>query len=261
MPARAKVNYSAALAAEYRRLYKSCAIRSENFERVDRIVSEILHNRPRYEKVSAETGVPWYLVAAIHSMESGLDFGRHLHNGDSLQFRTIHVPVGRPGEGEPPFTWEESAIDALRLRGLQRIEKWSLPRLLYEMEGYNGWGYRLYHQHVLTPYLWSGSHCYSSGKYVADGRWSDRARSRQIGAALIVRRLDERDEISVEEGVEEPIFVYALQERAYARTLQTFLNTLPGIALRVDGRPGEKTSDAVRSLFGFYLKGDPREVH
>ena len=254
----AKVNYSSALAAEYRRLYKSCEIESEHFDEVDSIVSEILAHRSRYEAVAEIVGIPWYMAAAIHSMESGLDFSRHLHNGDSLQFRTIHTPAGRPKRGEPPFSWEESAIDALKLRGLQRVRNWTLSRILYELEGYNGWGYRLYHQHVLTPYLWSGSQCYHSGKYIADGRWSDSARSRQIGAALIIRRLDERDEITVEEEMKEPIFAYSTKEEPYARRLQEFLNTFPGIALRVDGWPGEKTSDAVKKLFGFYLEGDSR---
>ncbi len=254
----AKVNYSSALASEYRRLYKSCEIKPERFDVIDNIVTEILEHKSRYESVADAMGLPWYLVAAIHSMESGLDFERHLHNGDPLRFRTIHIPAGRPKRGNPPFTWEESAIDALKLRNLNRVKEWSLPRVLYELEGYNGWGYRLYHQHVLSPYLWSGSKCYSSGKYIADGRWSDTARSKQIGAALIIRRLEERGEIAVEEGIEKPIFVYSTKEEPYARRLQEFLNTFPGIALRVDGWPGEKTSDAVKALFGFYLKGDLR---
>ena len=255
----AKVNYSSALAAEYQRLYKSCEIKSENFTETDRVVTKILRYQSRYEQVANILTMPWYLVASIHAMESGLDFERHLHNGDSLKFRTIHVPAGRPKAGKPPFTWEESAIDALKLRKLDRVKVWTLPRVLYELEGYNGWGYRLYHTHVLSPYLWSGSTCYISGKYIADGRWSDTARSKQIGAALIVRRLEERGEIRTNEEHEEPIFVYSNRAEPYARRLQEFLNSFAGIALRVDGWPGDKTSDAVKRLFGFYLKGDVRE--
>ena len=255
----AKVNFSSALAAEYQRLYKECEIRPGRFEDTDRVVTEILENQTRYESVADALQLPWYLVAAIHSMESGLDFSRHLHNGDPLRFRTIHIPTGRPKKGEPPFSWEESAIDALKLRKLGRVKAWSLPRVLYELEGYNGWGYRLYHSHVLTPYLWSGSNHYISGKYVADGRWSDTARSRQIGAALIIRRLEERGEIKVEEAYSQPIFVYSTGYEPHAVELQEFLNGFTGIALRVDGWPGEKTSDAVKTLFGFYLEGDPRE--
>jgi hypothetical protein len=37
-----------------------------------------------------------------------------------------------------------------------------------------------------------------------------------------------------------------------------FLNQFDGIALRVDGWPGKKTSAAVKELFGYYLQKDPR---
>jgi hypothetical protein len=45
-----------------------------------------------------------------------------------------------------------------------------------------------------------------------------------------------------------------------AEDLQRFLNTFPGIALRVDGQPGQKTSDAVKQILGFHLQGDPRSA-
>ena len=44
---------------------------------------------------------------------------------------------------------------------------------LYELERYNGFGYRDRRPQVLSPYLWSFSNHYSRGKYVADGRFSD----------------------------------------------------------------------------------------
>jgi hypothetical protein len=176
-----------------------------------------------------------------------------------LTARTKHVPEGRPKQGNPPFTWEESAVDALKLRRLQNIEEWSLSRILYELEGYNGWGYRLYHTHVLSPYLWSFSKHYVSGKYIADGTWSDTAKSRQCGAAILIKRLEERGEITLHT-IEDPIFFYSTHVEAEADKLQQFLNQFDGVALRVDGWPGEKTSDAMKKLFGFYLKGDPRNV-
>ena len=255
----AKVNYSRGLAAEYEKIYEDCEIRPEHFDKTDIVVNEIVKHRSRYEQVADALQMPWYLVAAIHSMESGLDFESHLHNGDPLHSRTTHVPEGRPKRGKPPFDWEESVIDALKLRRLDKVKEWSLPKVLYELEGYNGWGYRLYHTHVLSPYLWSGSGCYSSGKYIADGRWSDTARSKQIGAAAIIRRLEERNEIEVDKGAEAPIFVYSSKHEPYAKKLQKFLNGFPGITLRVDGWPGKKTSNAAKKLFGFYLKDDPRE--
>jgi len=255
-----KINYSKSLAKEYENLYKSCKINKKNFKDIDHIIEKILSNKSRYIKVASSLDIPWYIVAAIHNMESSQNFSKHLHNGDPLSARTTHVPAGKPAKGKPPFTWEESAIDALKLRRLQRVKEWSLPRSLYELEGYNGWGYRLYHPHVLSPYLWPYSNHYTSGKYVADGRFSDTAKSKQCGAAVILRRLEERGEISFSETTtQELLFYYSNAHEDYAQELQEFLNTHDGISIRVDGWPGKKTSDAVQTLFGFYLKGDPRQ--
>ncbi len=253
-----KPGFTGALAQEYRDLYQSCEILPQKFEEVDDTVEKLLSNKDHYEAVSDMTNAPWYFIAAIHNMESGQDFSCHLHNGDPLDARTVHVPEGRPKKGTPPFTWEESAFDALRLRGVSRVREWSLERVLYELEGYNGWGYRLYHPHVLSPYLWSFSNHYKSGKYTADGRWSDAAKSKQCGAAVIIRRLEERGEILLNESGNEPIFFYSTQAVDGSENLQKFLNSIDGITLRVDGWPGKKTSEAVKKVFGFYLKGDPR---
>lgn len=255
------VNLTNALAAEYQELFQTMEIDQDRFGEIDAIVDRIVANRSAYGTVARQVGAPWYFVAAIHNMESGLRMNRHLHNGDPLTARTRHVPAGRPAAGEPPFTWEESAIDALKLRRIDRVSDWTLERLLYELEGYNGWGYRLYHAHVKTPYLWSFSSQYTSGKYVADGRWSDTAVSRQCGAAVIVKRLEQRGDIASFDARPRTRVIplrYANKVIDRGDDLQRFLNTFPGIALRVDGWPGEQSSDAVKRVFGFYLSGDPR---
>jgi lysozyme family protein len=38
------------------------------------------------------------------------------------------VPAGRPAAGSPPFTWEQSAADALELAGIASVKDWSVPR-------------------------------------------------------------------------------------------------------------------------------------
>ena len=129
------------------------------------------------------------MVGIIHSLEAGGDFTRHLHNGDPLTARTTHVPAGRPKTGKPPFTWEQSAIDALRGQGLAAWKDWSVPGTLFQLEGYNGFGYRDHHPDVPSPYLWSCSNHYTRGKYVADGRFSPTAVSQQVGAALLLKQL------------------------------------------------------------------------
>lgn len=132
-------------------------------------------------------GIPWYFVAVIHYMEGGLDFKTHLHNGDPLNQRTVHVPKGRPVDGNPPFTWAESATDALTMEGFPAWKDWSIPGILYSLERYNGTGYRS--KGINTPYLWSYSNNYTSGKYTDDGVYDPNAVSKQCGAAVILKRM------------------------------------------------------------------------
>jgi lysozyme family protein/peptidoglycan hydrolase-like protein with peptidoglycan-binding domain len=175
---------------EYDRLWSSCAIRPRRSGAVDEIVDRIAANKGRYQKAGRPSGVPWYVVGIIHMLESSGNFSTHLHNGDPLSARTVHVPAGRPAKGSPPFTWEESAADALAGQGLGRWRDWSVPGTLYVFERYNGFGYRP--RGIPSPYLWSFSNHYSKGKFVADGRFSPSAVSQQCGSGVLLRRLAER---------------------------------------------------------------------
>ena len=265
----AKVSYTPTLSDEYTTLFNTCDISPARAREVDKCIDAILKNRARYEQVQSTTGVPWYVVAIIHNMEASQNFKRHLHNGDPLTARTVQVPAGRPKTGSPPFSWEDSARDALALRNLGPHTDWSLAGTLYQLEGYNGWGYRLFHPHVKTPYLWSFSNHYKSGKYIADGTWSDTAKSAQCGAAVLLRRMLERGDIAFPDApptpAGQPLLVPFSNKRhtdpdlaRRAEELQRWLNTFPEIFVRVDGAPGTKTSDAFKRVTGRFLPGDPR---
>jgi lysozyme family protein len=177
------------LRAEYERMYAAARIRPERRAAVMRVSRAIADNDhwPRYQTVSQATGVPAHMVGILHSLECGLDFGRHLHNGDPLTARTVHVPKGRPWPGRPPFSWEASAADALQ--GLHTWTDWSLSGLAFTLEGYNGWGYRI-HGNV-SPYLWSYTTAYTRGKYVSDGHFDPHAISQQPGAMALLLTLGE----------------------------------------------------------------------
>ncbi|WP_024278645.1 hypothetical protein [Xanthobacter sp. 126] len=177
------------LRGDYARLLATMTIRPEKLAAADAVARKIVANRPRYEAVSKATGVPWAIIGVIHAMECGLSFKQHLHNGDPLTARTRQVPAGRPKAGSPPFTWDESAIDALRYDGLDKVTDWSEERECFVLEDYNGWGYRKYHPEVLSPYLWSYSNHYLHGKYVADGEWDPSAVSGQCGAIVLLKRV------------------------------------------------------------------------
>ena len=275
----ATVSFTAALSDEYQQLFDACQIRPERASEVNALVKRVAQNRDRYHGVGEPLGIPWYFIGVIHGMEASFNFACHLHNGDPLTARTVHEPPNRPATGQPPFSWEDSATDALQMRKLQNVDDWSLPRLLYQLEGYNGFGYRLRHPEVLTPYLWSFSQHYGQGKYVADGTFSATAVSKQCGAAVLLRRMAEtgilqfesdgtpiaavgddsgaRDSVANETG---PLIRFSNRKSPAVEDLQRMLNTFPGIFLKVDGVPGEKTSDAFKKVTGHFLVGDPRQT-
>ena len=122
-------------------------------------------------------------------MECSGDFKKHLHNGDPLTGKTTHVPKNRPLQGQPPYTWEASAIDALSINGEKNVKDRSLPAVLYRFELYNGMGYRQYHPKVKSPYLWSFTTAYVKGKYVADGKFDPNAVSQQIGVVCYLKAM------------------------------------------------------------------------
>ena len=170
--------------SDYEAKFKRASIREDFRTRTEATLARIVSRKDRYEAVSRATGVPWHIIAIIHNLECSGNFGCHLHNGDPLRRRTVNVPAGRPRTGNPPFTWEASAIDALTYDGFTRWEDWSVAGTLYKLEGYNGFGYRK--RGIASPYLWSGTQHYTRGKYVADGKFDPRATSSQVGAAALL---------------------------------------------------------------------------
>lgn len=172
---------------EYLALWNSMVIKPSWKQALEKRARDILKNKDKYQDVANETNVPWMWIAIAHSMEGAIDFKTHLHNGDPLTRRTRQVPSGRPKVGNPPFTWTESALDALKMKGLHKVDEWSTERFLYELERYNGFGYR--NKNINTPYLWSGTNHYSRGKYIRDGVFSSSAVSQQTGAAALWKTL------------------------------------------------------------------------
>lgn len=175
------------LVKEYVDRFSCLMINSARKNEIDTVARRITSHRSKYEAVEAATQIPWYLIGILHQLESSGSFTKHLHNGDSLTARTVQVPKGRPKHGTPPFTWVESAIDALD--EVAHYMEWTIPRLLHTFEAYNGWGYRKKSINIPSPYLWAGSQHYVAGKYVADGKWSPTAVSKQIGAAVLLKML------------------------------------------------------------------------
>lgn len=174
------------LAEEYQAWYDACEVRPEHAANLAYYLRKLEQGRPLYERVAGDLGgIPWAFIGIIHGMECGFNFNGHLHNGDPLAARTVQVPAGRPVAGAPPFTWAQSARDAMVYKGFHEVTDWSVPHVLYLLERYNGFGYRM--RSLPTPYLWSFSNLYKKGKFVRDGRYDPEAVSKQCGAALMLK--------------------------------------------------------------------------
>jgi lysozyme family protein len=155
-----------------------------------------IKNKKRYMAASVATNVPWYVIACIHQMESDCNWDRHMHNGDPLKARTVQVPAGRPVAGNPPFTWEESCIDALNYDKLSENKDWSIAKILYLFEKFNGFGYEPHN--VPSPYVWAGTSVQKPGRYVADHVWDATAVSNRCGCVTMLKTLINIGEISAD---------------------------------------------------------------
>ncbi|WP_201747918.1 hypothetical protein [Chitinophaga vietnamensis] len=256
------VQLTPALAGEYQQLFDSCIITASKYSTVDSLLDRMMTGKDRYVTVGDPLGIPWYFIGILHCLEAGFNFNTHLHNGDPLTARTVHVPKGRPLVGDPPFTWEESATDALTMEGFVGQQQWGVPNMLYDFERYNGFGYRA--RGINSPYLWAGSQHYTAGKFTADGVFDPNAVSTQIGAAVLLRRIYERQWVQSQTDVVSQVKALGAQvpfdPNTYndqALQLQSLLNTL-GMNLREDGYAGNRTSGAYQHVTGSYLQGDPR---
>lgn len=177
--------------------WQAAQIRPAWQSRVDDAVARYERTRERYQRIEAmrrAPSVPARVIFVLHGRESTWSFGKHLHEGSPLTARTRWIPKGRPVRGNPPFTWEQSAEDALYL--LKDMENWdwsAMGATLQNIEAYNGLGYQRYRKGTPSPYLWSGTTVYERGKYVADGRFSAIAIDKQLGCAAILKALHTRN--------------------------------------------------------------------
>lgn len=157
------------------------------------VAKQIFANKGVYEAITRKTGVPYWWQGPTHYREASLNFNKHLHEGSPLTDRTKNIPKGRPATGSPPFTFEESAIDALKMppHSLHQVPRWSPERGCYEWERYNGWGYL--RRGGISAYVFSGTFAYKSGKFVADGKYDPNVVDKQLGTVVILKELAKLD--------------------------------------------------------------------
>lgn len=164
------------------------------------VARRLVAAKSRYQAVERKTGVPWYFIAVAHQRESSQNWNGSLAQGDPWNQVSTHVPKGRG-----PFnSWEDAAVDALVNCPpyAANNKDWSIGGLLTMLERYNGLGYASGPKDIETekvyppqpsPYIWSGTNQYVSGKYVRDHVFKPDVVDRQLGCAgllLAMQKLD-----------------------------------------------------------------------
>lgn len=185
-----ETNYTPAYLQNANTMFASAVINDKFKPTANKFLSIAKNNKALYQSIASKVNpfMPYYFIAILHARESDCNFNTHLHNGDSLKAKTVNVPAGRPTA--PPangvsYTFEESAIDALQYDGFNKWSDFSVAGMIYCFEKYNGFGYA--RRKKVSPYLWSGTQHYTSGKFVADNKFSDTAIDKQIGAATLLK--------------------------------------------------------------------------
>lgn len=145
--------------------------------------------KDRYTVSEANTGVPWWMLAAMHYRQLDCDFTRTILNGDRIDQATEHFPAGVG----PWSDWESSANFALIFDGLDTIGEgaWTIERVLYQLEAYDEWGY--WRRGFVSPFLFAFTDQYTRGRIVTSGEFFAATVDAQIGCAPLIARLAELD--------------------------------------------------------------------
>jgi len=236
----------------YNRNWANLQIRPTASASATKTANQLLKGKDTYQRIQAKTGVPWYFIGLCHYREASFNFGKYLGNGQPLDQVTTDVPRGRgPFTGANAFV--DGAVDALRLQSLVGASDWSIARILYRLEGYNGFGYHNFG--VNSPYLYGGSTLYGppeakGGKYISDGVFSASAIDTQLGTAVILKALMALDSSISFDASSPPVGESSEPDDDMATTvllMQRLLNALDIVTppLAEDGISGPKTKAAI----------------
>jgi|SRR5579863_7708122 len=146
---------------------------------LEEVAIRLIAAKDRYQALFAQTNVPWPVIAVIHERECSQNWDLSIAQGDPWNQVSVHVPSGRG----PFASWEEAAVDALT--SCEHLDQWghwdTLGGVLTRLEMYNGTGYAGMGQP--SPYIWSRTDQYVSGKYVADHDFNPNVIDVQQGCA------------------------------------------------------------------------------
>ncbi|WP_375311431.1 peptidoglycan-binding protein [Bradyrhizobium sp. A5] len=232
---------------EYERNWASLEIRPARLADANAVARKAINGKATYQQIERLTGVPWYFAALCHYRESNFDFDTYLGNGESLHRVTTIVPKGRG----PFATFVDGAVDAFRIENFVGAQDWSIGRILYRLEAFNGFGYHA--KGCNSPYLYGGSTLYGppearAGKFVRDHVFDANHVDSQLGTAVILHAMMTLDSsITLDNG---PQFANRAEPEDDAAStialMQQALNKLgANPPLVEDGISGPKTKAAV----------------
>lgn len=176
----------------YTEMFKTFKITPECDNLVSISSMMVSHNYQPYNYVGLITGVPWWAIGCFHFQEGDCDLNRVLHNGENIigtGRKTTNVPAGRG-----PFnTFVDSAVDAIRLKGLDKMDWSNIGQSLKNIEPYNGTGYIKYHPDENDPYIWACSNANDGfGKYTFDHGFDPNApTNKHPGIATILKKMEQ----------------------------------------------------------------------
>ncbi|OKO88787.1 hypothetical protein AC629_08600 [Bradyrhizobium sp. NAS80.1] len=235
------------LKSEYERNWANLEIRPSRLADANAVARKAINGKATYQEVERLTGVPWYFAALCHYRESNFDFDTYLGNGETLHRATSIVPKGRG----PFATFVDGAVDAFRIENLIGAKDWGIARMLYRLEGFNGFGYHA--KGCNSPYLYGGSTLYGppearAGKFVRDHVFDPNHVDSQLGTAVILHAMTSLDSSITLDG--SPIIASRSEPDDDAASsvllMQRALNKLgANPPLDEDGISGPKTKAAV----------------
>lgn len=178
-------------------LWTKCKVRSENVAQMNHQAQlAVSYKKEFYDPAADNTKIPWYVIAAIDMREESFRHNAYLGNGDPLWRETTHVPAGRG-----PFTsWAKGAIDALTMRGFERLapgHHWDIVTALMKLEEFNGLGYRA--RGIPSPYVWGLTTEQHAGKYTSDGHFDSAHWDTQPGCAALLLTLKTKFAVDLSE--------------------------------------------------------------
>lgn len=176
------------LVAENASRWAKCEITPARLKEVNAVAARLgaQSAKTTYQQISAQTNVPWWVIAVIHEREANQNWNCSIAQGDPWNRVSVHVPKGRG----PFASFVAAAVDALTNCAPKAAtwKDWSAGGTLTILEEYNGLGYELYHAEA-SPYNWGATNQQQPGKYVGDGEYSAATWDTQLGCAAMLKAM------------------------------------------------------------------------